>query len=83
MVYGNAIKADLDLFLTCIQDRDGIAISDVDDFGVEVSGMNTAQGENNPQMQEEKTQGVLHVSSPIHSGWCPHEKNPVDGVQRF
>jgi hypothetical protein len=50
---------------------------------VEVSGMNTAQGENNPQMQEEKTQGVLHVSSPIHSGWCPHEKNPVDGVQRF
>jgi len=31
-----AIEPDLDLFVSLIQDRDGIAIGDVNDFGVEV-----------------------------------------------
>ncbi len=34
----NAVESDLDLFIGIIQNRDGIAIGNVNDFGVEVSG---------------------------------------------
>jgi hypothetical protein len=38
----NAIETNLNLFVGVIQNRDGIAVGDVNDFGVEVSGKGTA-----------------------------------------
>jgi hypothetical protein len=38
----NAIEANLDVFVGVIQNRDGISIGYVNDFGVEVSGEDTA-----------------------------------------
>ena len=35
----NAIETDFDVFVGIIQNRDGIAVGNVDDFGVEVGGV--------------------------------------------
>jgi len=43
----NAIETDLDLFIGIIQNRDGIAVGNVNDFGLEVGGEGYA-GEKNP-----------------------------------